>query len=95
MEKTGWTQSSPLNLRIMLIKVRLFATLARYVPGTAAGETMEVTLPDKATVTDLLAKLAVPEGEVKAVYVNGRHRPCDWILAEGDEVGFFPPIGGG
>lgn len=79
----------------MRIKVRLFATLASYVPGIAAGETMEVDLPQGATVADLLSKLSVPEAKVAAAYVNGRSRAKDWPLAEGDEAGFFPPIGGG
>jgi molybdopterin synthase sulfur carrier subunit len=79
----------------MLIHVRLFATLCRYIPGLSAGMTTEIDLADNATISDLVERLALPAGEVKVVFVNGRTRPLDWILKPGDEVGIFPPVGGG
>ncbi|MCA1954518.1 MAG: MoaD/ThiS family protein [Anaerolinea sp.] len=32
---------------------------------------------------------------MKLCYVNGRYQEADYALNEGDEVGIFPPIGGG
>ncbi len=79
----------------MRVGVRLFATLRHYLPQAAPGASAAVELPDAATVADLLARLGVPASETKVVFVNGRARPLDWTLAPGDEVGVFPPIGGG
>jgi len=79
----------------MRVRVRLFATLARYLPGTVPGVTIETDLPEGASIEDLLVGLGVPPDEARMVFVNGRARPLDWALEPGDEVGVFPPIGGG
>lgn len=79
----------------MRVHAKLFATLARHRPGTTAGAVIEVDLPESATIAELLAKLGVPEEEARMIFVNGRARPADWPLQPGDEVGAFPPIGGG
>jgi molybdopterin converting factor small subunit len=48
------------------------------------------------TVQKLLEKeLGGPPGEVKTVFVNGASRSFDHVLADGDRVGIFPPVGGG
>ena len=44
---------------------------------------------------DLLARLGVPEGEVKTAFVNNRCRDEDYQLRDGDRVAFFPPVAGG
>jgi molybdopterin synthase sulfur carrier subunit len=82
-------------MRTMQISVRVFATLCRYIPGISAGTPVEIELPDGVTVADILEKLGIPAREVKIAFVNGRTRPPDWMLKSGDEVGIFPPIGGG
>lgn len=79
----------------MRVRVRLFATLTRHLPGSTAGATIEVDLPAGATVASLLARIGVPQGEAHVAFVNGRIRSLDWPLQPGDEVGLFPPIGGG
>ncbi len=81
----------------MRLIVRLFTTLARYAPeaGKAAGTPFEIELPVAAPVSALLVGLNLPEKDVKIVFVNGRHRPFDYVLEDGDEVGIFPAVGGG
>ena len=79
----------------MRVHVKLFATLSTLVPGTAAATRFAVDLPALATVADLIAHLSLPVEEVKVVFVNGRARPTDWVLNPDDEVGMFPPVGGG
>jgi sulfur-carrier protein len=79
----------------MHIKVRLFASLKRFAPDDSPGKTYDLELPDKATILDLSQHLHLPPDEVKISFVNGRAREDNWVLNEGDEVGLFPPIGGG
>lgn len=77
------------------IHVKLFATLRRLRPGLGLGESFPVELPPGATLGDLIEQLDLPEAEVKIVFVNGIIREPDHVLADGDELGIFPPIGGG
>jgi len=77
------------------IQVKLFATLRRQYPDLGIGEAMSVAVPDEATIADLVERLNLPDGQVKVVFVNGTIRQKDHGLSEGDEVGIFPPVGGG
>jgi molybdopterin synthase sulfur carrier subunit len=79
----------------MRVHVKLFATLGRLVPGTTPGTLFDVELSAGATVSTLVSHLRLPMDEVKVAFVNGRARPADWVLNPDDEVGMFPPLGGG
>jgi molybdopterin converting factor small subunit len=80
---------------MITVHAKLFATLRRYRPDVKIGEPLPVELPDDATVGQLIEHLGLPENEVKVVFVNFLARDRDHVLAEGDEVGIFPPVGGG
>jgi len=80
---------------MITVYVRLFATLRQYFPDLKIGEVMPVELPEGATVGQMLEQLGLPTNEVKMVFVNNIGRGDDSPLAAGDEVGIFPPIGGG
>jgi len=84
-----------LAMNTMRVRVKLYATLGKHVANTAPGIPFEVELPDGATVADLVKRLNLPQEEVKVAFVNGRARPMDWRLQADDEVGIFPPVGGG
>lgn len=43
----------------------------------------------------MLSVLGISPGEVKVVFVNGRHSHLDAPLQDGDRVGIFPAVGGG
>lgn len=68
----------------------------------AVGESsLEVDLPDDATVSDLVRHLR-ERGDPfdrlptdPAVAVNRRYTPADRSLSPGDEVAFIPPVAGG
>jgi len=47
------------------------------------------------TVQDLIAELGLPPQEVRIVFVNGLIRDLSHPLQDGDEVSFFPSVGGG
>jgi len=79
----------------MRVKVKLFATLVDYVPGVKSGVPFEVELHNGTTLSDLMNQLNLPQREVKVAFVNGRTQPLDFQLQNDDEVGVFPPIGGG
>ena len=78
----------------MKIKVKVFATLRKYIPDESSGQ-QEVELAEGATVGDALAKLKIPESEVAFVFVNSTRQKLDEPLTAGDELGVFPPIAGG
>lgn len=80
---------------MITVQARLYATLRKYQPHLAPGEPLAVELPEGSTLSDLLAKLGVPENETKQVFVNGRQKPLDYVVKDGDEAGIFPPIAGG
>ncbi len=78
----------------MKIKVKVFATLRKYVPDESSGE-QELELAEGATVGDALTELKIPQAEVAFVFVNSVRQKLDEPLTEGDELGVFPPIAGG
>ena len=79
----------------MIVHVKLFATLRRQFPHLELGESMPVELPNGATVGQLLENLCLPADQVKVVFVNYVVREEGYKLNDGDEVGVFPPVGGG
>jgi len=54
-----------------------------------------VALQDGATVRDLVRCLNLPEDQVKLIFVNALSSELDRALVDGEEVGIFPPVGGG
>jgi sulfur-carrier protein len=86
----------------MQVYVKLFAGLVQNVPpdilpqGTVrSGTPLPVSLSEGSTLGDLVAHLTLPPDQVRITFVNGRARKPDHALSDGDEVGIFPPIGGG
>ncbi|GAB6126107.1 MoaD/ThiS family protein [Humidesulfovibrio idahonensis] len=75
----------------MHITLKCFATLSRFSPANA--EAYDVNAGD--TVAAVVARLGIPEEELKLVFVNGVHAPLSTPLAEGDRLGLFPAVGGG
>ena len=80
---------------VITVHAKLFATLRRHYPHLGIGEPMPVDLPAGATVDDLIERLGLPADQVKIVFVNNVIQGHDHPLAEGDQVGVFPPVGGG
>jgi sulfur-carrier protein len=54
-----------------------------------------LALPEPIDVAALVSMLDIPPEEVKLIFVNGKRADTDQVLAEGDRVGLFPPVGGG
>jgi molybdopterin synthase sulfur carrier subunit len=79
----------------MQVTVKLFASLARFSPGGLPGTPFNISLSESATVQNVVDQLGIPSEETKVSFVNGLIRDLDWVLKQGDELGIFPPIGGG
>ena len=80
---------------VITVHAKLFATLRRHYPHLGIGEPMPVKLPAGATVGDLIEHLGLPADQVKIMFVNNVIQGLEHPLAEGDQVGVFPPVGGG
>jgi len=79
----------------MQVQVHLFSVLRGHLPPDGERGRATVTLPEGATVADLIACLGITR-RVRLVIVNGVHeenrkRP----LQEGDQIKLFPPMVGG
>lgn len=80
----------------MHLRVKLFATLAALAPVKGLpGTPFELDLPDGSCLEDLVRRLRLPDDQVKITFVNGIIQSLDWPLSDGDDVGIFPPVGGG
>jgi len=51
-----------------------------------------INLGDGASISDALAQLAVPTGEIGLASVNGAAKPRDFRLSCGDTLEIFPVI---
>jgi molybdopterin converting factor small subunit len=80
----------------MIIEIRLFANLRKYLPAGATGGSTKMELPDGATLGDLIEKLAIPSPLAQLVMVDGQHEQRrERVLADGQVVSIFPPVAGG
>lgn len=91
----------------MRIQVHLFSILRDCLPPDAEGGRAAITMPDGATLAELIARLGIDEYlgfpaydiSTKAgwqVMVSGRHEPdVNRVLSDGEEVMIFPPVSGG
>ena len=78
----------------MKVEVQLFATLARYLPAGAIGDSVTLDVPEGSRVSDIVASLHLPRDLDYLRVVNGRDALLEHPLAEGDVVSLFPPLAG-
>jgi molybdopterin converting factor small subunit len=79
----------------MKVALNLYATLEKYLPEQRGRQRCEIELPEGSTLKSLIEGLLIPPGEAKIIFINGRHAGGDERLREGDQIGIFPPLGGG
>jgi len=83
----------------MKVTVKLFATLADYLPPGSKGNQIEVEAPEGEVVAVVLGRFNLPERLVHLVLVNGTYIPpverASQRLMEGDHLAVWPPIAGG
>ena len=73
------------------IQIKLFATLLEKLPDNADS----FPVAEGTTVANLADLLGIDPKDAKLIFINGRKGALDSVLAEGDRVGLFPPVGGG
>ncbi len=78
------------------VHVKLYASLRRYRPGLAIGQSFTCLVLGGTTVGGLSGEvLRLPPEEVAIALVNGTHCPRECQLNDGDHVALWPPIAGG
>jgi len=77
------------------VEVRLFATLAAFLPPEGRDGTAELEIPEGSTVTDVTSRLGIPADLARVVLVNGRDIGSEAPLTSRDVVTIFPPLAGG
>ncbi len=75
----------------MGIEIKLFATLAKFLPDNADDFPVE----EGETIQSLVDKLGLPEKDVTLMFINSLRSDRDSEVKDGDRVGLFPPVGGG
>jgi len=83
----------------MNIRVKLYASLAEYLPSDAIKNEIDVAFTEGATPATVIAKLGLPENMCHMVLVNGVYvAPRDrtaTTLKDGDHFAAWPPVAGG
>jgi sulfur-carrier protein len=77
------------------VEIRLFATLALFLPpgGREGAATLDV--PETSTVRDVVLSLGIPVDLERVTLVNGGDALPERRLQPGDVVTVFPPLSGG
>ncbi|MEK6664835.1 MAG: MoaD/ThiS family protein [candidate division NC10 bacterium] len=79
----------------MKIEVRLFATLAAYLPDESDGRSAALEVVNGSTVADAVRLLRIPDDMPFIAMIDGRDAALDRPLGDGDVLSLFPPLAGG
>lgn len=83
----------------MNVRLKLYATLGKFLPSTAKRNEVSLTVDDRTSVLDLLTQHNVPMETCHLILVNGVYaapaRAGEAMLKEGDTVAVWPPVAGG
>jgi sulfur carrier protein ThiS len=87
------------NADTVQITLKLFATLAGYLPARAKRNQIGIDVPASSTVNDVLAPLHMPLAQVSLVVLNGEIllpvERASRRLTNGDVLAVWPPVAGG
>ena len=81
--------------RTIKIQVKLFASLAAYVPENIDKDAWIVDAEEHVVLKDFLNQLNIPVDKVKLIFHNGVLAAGNEILKDKDRIGLFPAIAGG
>jgi molybdopterin converting factor small subunit len=79
---------------LVVVEVRLYATLRRHVANCPCGVfSLEVT--EDCTVAELVQGIPIDLTEIHIIMINGVSSTMGSTLHAGDRLGLFPAVGGG
>ena len=88
-----------LFLKPMKITLKLFASLAEFLPAGAFRNTIDIEIPADASLNAIIDLHRVPRDMAHLVLVNGVYVEADdrdsSLLKEGDSLAIWPPVAGG
>ncbi len=83
----------------MKIRIKLYATLGKYLPKGAARNETEIEVADGASPADVIRGLGMPAELCHLVLVDGNYvAPSErdaTPLKEGESLAIWPPVAGG
>ena len=83
----------------MRITLKTGGLLKRYLPGSVAGSTGDIEVPDGLSILGLLEQLGAPVDGNYLIIINGDAVPPSTrgnaIVHDGDTVSLMPPLKGG
>ena len=83
----------------MKVRIKLYASLAEYLPMGAVKNEADLEVCDKATPTQIILRLGLPEKMCHMVLINGVYIAPDergsTSLEAGDHLAIWPPVAGG
>jgi sulfur carrier protein ThiS len=74
------------------VTVSVYANLREYTGGQP---TVDVELPDGATIRTAIAQLGIPADQTRIVFVDHRAARLDDVVRGGQRIDLFSAIGGG
>lgn len=83
----------------MKIKLKLFAGLARYLPGGARQNAVDLEVSEGTTIAVVLDSVGVPRESIKLIFIDGIHQFPEELdrrtLQPGEVLALWPPVAGG
>ena len=69
----------------MKIDFVVYASVTQFIPGSVAGKPIEIDIPDRAKVNDILEKMGIPSDMALILLINGRAGVKIQELQENDD----------
>lgn len=83
----------------MKITLKMYASLAQFLPPEAERNIVDIDIDDDASVHDVIDRFRVPRQSAHLVLINGVYidpvRRDEPIFTEGDALAIWPPVAGG
>ena len=83
----------------MNITLKLYASLSEFLPAGAVENTVQIEVPERCSLNEVIDRYRVPRRLAHLVLINGhfieesqRDEP---MLKEGDALAIWPPVAGG
>jgi len=80
---------------LIKVKVKLFATLRKYLPDYDPTRGIDVEVKEGITIHELIEILGLPQDEARVIFVNGVSKKKTEILNKLEEISIFTPVSGG